>query len=160
MMVSVHALFSTSSKVGARIIAEGTAHLAPQCPKVSHTALLVQERWVHEATGTGVHVSSYDNWSKLHTEKARVSMAPREYQEIADNFRAIQGKKYDYMGVFYLSWRIFLNFFGATIPAKNAWESRNKYFCCEVIAKLTGKYYGMKSPVQILQELRSQNGRF
>lgn len=156
--MSVHALFSTGPKIGAKIIAAGTAHLAPTCPKVSHTALLVQERWVHEATGAGVHVSSYDSWSKVHKEVARVELAPREYQEIADKFRAIQGKKYDYLGVLYLSWRVFLNFFGATIPARNAWESSRKYFCCEVLAKLTSKYYGMKAPIQILQELRSQNG--
>lgn len=154
MVVTLDALFSYSPKIGAKIIAQGTAHLAPSYPKTSHVALLVNGRWVHESTGkAGVQVVSYDVWAKVHHEVARVSIAAREYQEIAEKYREIKAKKYDYLGVFYLAYCIFLSYFGATLPAKNIWENSKKYFCCEVLAHLTGKYYGMSAPVQILADL-------
>lgn len=157
MVVTLDALFSYSPKIGAKVIAHGTKHLAPSYPKTSHVALLVNGRWVHESTGkAGVQVISYDAWAKLHTEVARVSIAAREYQEIADKYREIKSKKYDYLGVFYLGFHVFLSYFGAKLPAKNIWESPKKYFCCEVLAYLTGKYYGMSAPVQILADLRKK----
>jgi hypothetical protein len=156
MIVSVSALFSCSPKLGAKIISKSTAHLAPGLPLVSHTALLIQDRWVHEATGSGVSVCSYDKWSLKHAEVARVSLAPKEYGEIADKFRVIRGKKYDYLGLFYLGFWVFLSFFGATIPVKNLLESRKKYFCCEAVAYLTGCNYSMCTPNQILSRLRKK----
>jgi hypothetical protein len=161
MIVTVDALFSYSSKIGAKIIAHGTKHMAKNQPLTSHVALLVNKRWVHESTGhSGVTVLSYEKWSKLHSEVARVPLKSTEYQIIANKFRQMVGKKYDYLGVFYLAFRIFLSYFGATLPAKNKLESTKKYFCCEVLGALTGQYYGMKSPVQILQDLlqRKANG--
>lgn len=154
MIVSLDAIFSVNSKIGSKIIANGSAHLAPNCPKTSHTALLVNKRWVHESTGhSGVAVLSVDNWSKQHTLVAQVSLAPREYQEIAGEFRRIQGRSYDYLGVFYLGIWIFLSFFGATLPAKNMWQDKSKYFCCEALAAMTGHDYSMMAPVQILAKL-------
>lgn len=159
MIVTVDALFSSSPKIGALIIAHGSAHLASDLPKTSHVALLVNKRWVHESTGRpGVAVLSYDKWCKLHAEVARISLAPKEYQEIADQFRAIKGKKYDYVGVLYLAFWIFLSLFGATLPAKNRLENKQKYFCCEVLGTLTGQYYGMSAPVQILEKLLRTRG--
>lgn len=156
MIVTVDALFSYSSKIGGKIIANGSAHLAPHLPKTSHTALLINGRWVHEATGAGVNVISYEKWSQIHQEVGRVPLAAREYQEIADQFRLIRGKKYDYMGVFFLGLCVIPTFIGLPLPKKNLWESKNKYFCCEVLGYLTDMYYGMSCPNQIFEKLQSR----
>lgn len=161
MIVTVDALFSKSNKIGARIISAGTAHLASNIkPSPSHTALLVNGRWVHESTGkAGVSVISYDKWQTLHKETARISLSSREYQEIADEYRKMLGKKYDYLGISFFGLAIIPTFFGFKLPKINKWESPNRYFCCEVLGKLTGHYYGMSAPVQILAKLlKDPNG--
>lgn len=154
MIVTVHALFSYSDLIGAKIIAQGSAHLEPHMPKTSHVAVLVNERWVHEATGAGVHISSYEKWSQVHKEVARVQLASQEYQEIADQFRSIQGKDYDYPGMLFLGACVIPTFVGLPLPKKNLLQSKNKYFCCEVLGYLTGQDYSMCCPVQILGKLK------
>ena len=161
MIVSNHALFSSNNLIGSKVISKGTAHLESEIKDVpSHTAVLVNERWVHESTGhSGVRVISYDAWSKINKEVGRVQLASREYQVIADQYRNIKGKKYDYPGVFYLGLCIIPTFVGFKLPKKNKWESSNKYFCCEALGSLTGHYYGMETPVQILAKLlKDPNG--
>lgn len=153
MIVSVHALFSYNDKIGSQIIAKGSKHLAADKPLTSHVAILINNRWVHEATGAGVHISSYEKWATVHQEVAKIELEPREYQEIADRFRLIQGKKYDYLGVFFLGLCVIPTFIGFKLPKKNKWESKNKYFCCEVLGYLTGLYYGMSCPNQIMASL-------
>lgn len=157
MVVSVHALFSKNNLIGSKVIANGTAHLVSSSNKCSHTALLVNDRWVHESTGkAGVRVISYDLWKQINIEVGRIKLADREYQEIADEFRKIKGKKYDYLGIIYFGLVIIPTFFGAKLPKKNKWESPNRYFCSEVLGKLTGHYYGMMSPIQILDKLSNE----
>jgi hypothetical protein len=153
MVVSVHAIFSKNSKIGSKLIACGTKHLASNRTPVSHTALLINERWVHESTGKGVKVRSYDVWITEHQEVARVQLIDQEYQEVADHFRAIQDKKYDIPGVMYLAICIALNLIGKPIPKVNKWQSKNKYFCCEVLGYLTNEDYSMAAPIQILDKL-------
>jgi hypothetical protein len=140
--------------IGSKVIANGSKHLAKDMPKTSHIALLINDRWVHEATGHGVLICSYDLWKQRQTEVARIPLKSREYKEIADQFRSIKDKKYDYPGVFFLGLCIIPTFLGFKLrPKKNLWESKNKYFCCEVVGYLTGHYYGMSSPIQILKAL-------
>jgi hypothetical protein len=161
MIVTVHALFSASNKIGAKVISLGSSHLAPSIkPSPSHTAVLVNNRWVHESTGhSGVSVLSYDIWETLHTEVGRIELEPRPYQEIANMYREIKGKKYDYLGVFFLGLCIVPTFLGFKLPKKNLWEAGDKYFCCEVLGYLTAEYYGMCSPVQIMAKLiKDQHG--
>lgn len=156
MIVTVDALFSHNNMIGSKLIACGTSYLAPKCPKTSHVAILVNKRWVHESTGhAGVSVLSYDRWASVHTEVARIPIQNMEYQELADHFRNIAGKKYDYAGVFYLGLRIAANLiFKRPIPAHNSWENPLKYFCCEVLGYITGQDYDMSAPVQILDRLK------
>jgi hypothetical protein len=94
-------------------------------------------------------------WKQINTESGRIQLESREYQEIADEYRKIKGKKYDYLGVIYLGLCIIPTFLGLNLPKKNKLESPNRYFCCEVLGKLTGKYYGMSSPIQILEDLKN-----
>jgi len=151
MIVTVHALFSHNNMIGSKIIAHGSAHLEPNMPKTSHVAVLINERWVHESTGNnGVAVISYDKWKSIHKEVARVQLKSREYQEIADRYREIQKKDYDYLGVLYLGLCIIPTFLGFKLLKRNMWQSKTRYFCCEVLGYLTGQDYSMCSPVQIL----------
>lgn len=163
MKKSIHILFSSNDKIGSKIIAYGTKYLAKNTEEsVSHVAILVNNRWVHESTGnSGVIVQSYNKWSKTHKEKARIFYGYMEYQDLAEHYRKIKFCSYDYFGVIYLTIYIFLNLLlNIDLPKKNKWESENKYFCCEVVGKLTNKYYGMKAPVQILEELRTKEITF
>lgn len=161
MLVTVDALFSHNDLIGSKLIVKSTAHLCPDIKeKTSHVALLINKRWVHESTGhSGVRVLSYDAWSSINTEAARIYLGTKEYQKIADLFRDIRGKKYDYFGVVFLGVCIALTFLGIKLPKKNLCESKNKYFCCEALAYLINKDYGMSAPVQILKDLRAQYER-
>lgn len=158
MVVTIDAIFSYSNKIGAKVIANGTAHLAKGYPKTSHTALLVNGRWVHESTGhSGVSVISYDKWKLIHQEVDRVSLGEIEYQIIADKFREIKSKEYDYLGVIYLGLCVIPTFIGFKLPKVNKWQNKNKYFCCEALGFLTGHCYSMSSPIQILKQLKENN---
>jgi len=159
MIVSVDALFSRNNKIGSKLIAKGTKHLESAIPETSHVSVLINKRWIHEATGAGVKVISYDLWKTIHTEVNRIQLSNREYQEIADQFRLIKDKNYDYPGIFFLGICIIPTFIGIPLPKKNLWESTNRYFCCEVLGYLTNKYYGMSAPCQILAKLlKDSNG--
>lgn len=154
MIVTLDALFSHNNMIGSKVIALGSKHLAKHLPNTSHVALLVNKRWVHESTGhSGVRVISIDKWKTINTEVARIELQPKTYQQIADKYRTIQSKKYDYLGVFFLALSIIPTFFGLGLPKKNLWEDKNKYFCCEALAYFTGQDYSMSTPVQILQKL-------
>jgi len=156
MVVKVHALFSHNNMIGSKVISNGSKHLEPNLPKISHVAILINERWVHESTGhTGVHVVSYDLWKQHHTEVYRIELKSREYQEIANKYREIKTKKYDYLGVLWLALCIIPTFFKFQMPSHNQWQDKNKYFCCEVLGYMTGQDYSMCCPNQILGKLKN-----
>jgi hypothetical protein len=141
--------------IGSKIIAKGTKHLAPDVPECSHVALLVQNRWVHESTmKSGVRVLSYDKWLSVNTEAARVQLDSQEYQNIANGYRIIAGKKYDWKGILFFTLAIIPTFLGFKLPKKNLWEDPKKYFCCEVLGYLTLHGYSMMAPCQILRSLK------
>ena len=155
MEVSVHYLFSKNSLIGSKIISWGTSHLhnTPETP--SHIAVLINHRWVFESTmNSGIRILTYKKWLKINKEVAKIPGDKREYVDIKKIFRAVKNKKYDKLGVAYLSYHIALNkFFKKEIPERNKWEDPNKYFCCEAVAKLTDNYYSMKAPVDIMVNL-------
>lgn len=158
MIVTVEVLFSSNNLIGSKIIAKGTKHLASKLPDVSHVAILINGRWIHESTGSaGVRVISYDAWKKINTEKAKFKLEDQEYQIIADQYRKIKNKKYDYLGVLYLGIMLIPTFFGKKLPNKNLLQSTNRYFCCEVLGYLTNKCYSMHPPVRILSEFINKN---
>lgn len=155
---TVHYLFSKNSKIGSRLIRWGTAFL---CPWVkyedvpSHVAILVDGKWVLESTlTTGVRIIPYSTWKQINTEICKLQcLQEREFSNIKDFYRAIELKTYDYPGILYFSWRIILKkLFNIDLPKENKWQSDDKYFCSEVIGKMTGLDYQMTSPVQ-LQEM-------
>lgn len=157
MQVTVHAIFSHNDKIGSKVICHGTHHLAKNEPLCSHTALLVNERWVHESTGhSGVRIISIDLWKTLNKEVARVPLKDMLYQDLANHFRSIKDKKYDYMGILFFCFAIIPTFIGFKLPKKNLLESPDKYFCCEVLGYLTGQYYGMSAPIQVMKLLLTE----
>jgi hypothetical protein len=161
MKVSVYYLFSKKDLVGSKLISWGTKHLYPEFKNTpSHVAILVNNRWVHESTlESGVKVMSYEKWLELNHEVAKIpSSVEWEYEDIKNLFRSIKGKKYDWMGVLYLSvWMIFSKLFNVKIPEHNAWENPDRYFCSEVMGYMLNSNYDMKPPVAILKELCGKN---
>lgn len=157
MIVSVHALFSKNDKLGSRVIMEGTKHLAKDTPSCSHVAVLINERWVHESTmQVGVQIVSYDKWKAIHKEVDRVKIGDMEYQTLADHFRLVLKKKYDWLGIAFFVLVIPFTFIGFKLPKRNLLERKNKYFCCEVLGSLKRAYYSMMAPCQILRSLKCQ----
>ena len=156
MKVTVHYLFSRNDKIGSRVISWATAHLEDIKDTPSHTALLINNRWVHESTlETGVRVISYEKWKKINTEVCKIeSSVKRSYPIIKDMYRELRDRKYDWKGVIYQGIYIVLNkFLDKEIPEDNLMEDPEKYFCCEVVGRLTNIDYSMKAPVQLMVEL-------
>lgn len=152
--VSVHYLFSKNSKIGSKIISWGTKHLHPEVEDTpSHVAILVDERWVIESTlDSGVRVIPYKKWRGINKEVAKVPCRqPWTFPEIKKLFKPLKDKKYDYKGVTYFGLRLAANkAFKTEIPKKNKWETKNRYFCCEVMARMTGVDYQMTAPVGVM----------
>jgi hypothetical protein len=156
--IKLHYLFSKNNKIGSRFIAWGTKHLTDIEDTPSHVAILVNGRWVHESTlFSGVRVISYKKWLEINTEVAKIPCIDlnRSYGELKEIYKSLKNKKYDWMGILYLGWFLFLNkYFGKDIPETNAWQSENRYFCCEAVEKVTGiDDTSMKAPVELLDEL-------
>lgn len=157
MQVSVDFLFSHNSElIGSRFISWGTKHLSKHNKtSPSHVAILVNNRWVHEATiNNGVRVISIETWQKYFNEVARVNYSKSmDYSVIKNELKLIKNKRYDWLGVIYLGLCVAANkILKIPIPKKNILESKNKFFCCEVIEKITNNYYGMHTPTQILSK--------
>ena len=156
MKVTVDYIFSKNNKIGSRFISWGTDHLCEVEETPSHIALLVDERWVFESTlSTGIRVIPYFKWLNLNKEVAKVPCKNRirEYSEIKSVYKIIQNKEYDWPGILYFGFYIFMNRYLSTkIPVDNKWENPDKYFCSEAVGMITGQgRYSMKAPVQLLK---------
>lgn len=157
--VKVQYIFSNRELKGAQAIIWGTKHQYPNMSieKIpSHGAVLIDSKWVFESTlDSGVRVMGYKEWSKINNEVAKIDCtATRYYEDIKAMFKESKGKKYDWFGVLYLGFHLALNkAFGKKIPKKNLLHSENKYFCLEVIGKMTGLDYQMSTPVQVMEDL-------
>lgn len=158
MIVTVDVISSKNKKIGSHIIARGTKHLAPFEKTCSHVALLINGRWVHESTGkTGVRVLSLNKWLEHNTLIDKVRIGIEDYTRIKNIFNCIKNRKYDFMGLLYFSLAIIPTFIGFKLPKKNRFESKNKYFCCEAVGYMTGQYYGMSAPVQVIKLIKDRS---
>lgn len=153
----VHYLGSRNKKIGSRLIAWGSSLLFPKMKKVpSHVAILVDERWVLESTlFSGTRVYPYKKWKEINEELYKIECINHfGHKNVFKEFRAIKGKKYDYAGLIYFGYRIFLNTaFNIPIPTKNRWNNKNRFFCSEVIGSLTSRNYEMKTPAGVIDDL-------
>lgn len=155
---TISVIFSKNKKIGSWVVRAGSYWEADvpfnECP--SHVAVLVDNRWVVESTVTdGFRVISYKKWLELN-ELIGFSdeLNNIDYKTVFRQFRSKKGARYDWMGVAYLGWRLALKLiFKRPLPKTNAWHSPDKYFCSEVISKLTGRNYEMTTPARLLMEL-------
>ena len=154
----VHYLFSRNKKIGSRLISFGTSFVHPEVDVVpSHVAVLVNDRWVFESTlESGVRRIEYKKWLEINEEVAKVECKQKwELKGIIDFYRSLSGKKYDYIGVTYFSWRVLLYIlFKIEIPKENKFNHDSRYFCSEVVGKMTGVDYEMTAPVTIMLEVQ------
>jgi hypothetical protein len=168
MDVQVEYLFSRNKKVGSKLISFFSNLVLKEKPRSiknlkvpSHVCVLVNKRWVHESTlETGVRVISFERWLENNELLYRVGSNYKtvNYGTVKLILKRLRGKPYDYPGVLYFSFRVFLYLLlGVPIPKKNAWHSRNRYFCCELVGKLTGEDYEMTTPVQMLKNFLDIN---
>lgn len=160
--VKVQYLFSQNDLIGSKAIVWGTRHEFPELKKEetpSHVAILINEKWVFESTlETGVRVIGYTEWSKKNREVAKIdcTLEHRYYEDIKAMFKALKEKKYDWGGAVYLGFCLGANkACNVEIPKENKWHREHKYFCCEVMAEMTGLDYQMSSPVKVMMDLKA-----
>lgn len=155
--VEVHYLFSKNKKIGSWIIRKGTAFLAPEIKETpSHVAILIQNKWVVESVlEDGFRVIPYSKFKTINTVQHKVRCVQEwTMTQIKDLFKPLKHQKYDYAGVIYFGIRIALKLLlGIPKPVKNRWHSKNRYFCSEVVGKMTGTSYEMTAPVELLREV-------
>lgn len=156
-VVFVSVIFSKNRKCGSRFISWLTSHFSNK-PKIpSHVALLIEDRWVFESTiQKGVVINSWHKWSENNELVDLIPLGEYYYDEIKTLFRDVEGRGYDYLGALYLGLFIGLNklFKCIPIPSHNCLQSNKRYFCSEVIGKLTGNDFSMSAPIQILNKLQ------
>lgn len=158
MQVVVHYLFSKNKKIGSKLIRFITKSLGNKSfyNTPSHTALLLNNKWVIESTiEKGLKIDSYSNWKKRNTELSKILSKEKWYfGKIKTLYRSIDGEKYDYLGVLYFAWRIILKLsLRIEFPKINKWHNPDRYFCTEVIGRMTGEDYQMTSPVELMEKL-------
>jgi hypothetical protein len=153
---SIHYLFSRKEKWGSKLISWASEELGSEEPAPSHVALLLNERWVFESTySNNVSIMSYSKWKEENIERYKIESTSEHYfEEVKKLYRRIEGKKYDWKGIMYFSWRVLLYIFlGLSIPKKNKWHSEDAYFCCELVGELVGISYEMSTPAHVHQSL-------
>lgn len=166
MDISVHYLFSKNKKIGSKIIRAGTSYLEPSIcfeKTPSHVAILIQERWVIESTmESGVRVIPYQDWLKINIEINKIKCTKQwTMEQIKSIYKPLKGLKYDYMGIIYFSYRIFLNrVFSMPIPQQNYYNHDDMFFCSEMVSKMTGVSYEMVAPVQLMVKIENKLGEF
>lgn len=164
MKVNVNYIFSRNDKIGSFIIRNSTKQLQPEVEKSpSHVAILVNNKYVIESTlESGFRVIPYKKWLELNEELYKFECAQTwMMKEIKQLYKPLKNKKYDFKGVLYFSWRIILNlFFRIEMPLKNKWHQEDRYFCCEVLGKMTGVSYEMVAPVQLVYRIKNAIDEF
>lgn len=158
--MSVHFLWTTSSKAGASLIRWGTNG------KASHFAvgfdMLGDRGVVFHSHLSGLRI----DWAKDFMKNNRIvwELEPilslqlqaeeRLYQAVTKNY----GTPYDYKALLYFGWRVFLKkILGWSIPKYNKWGDKKAFLCTEIAETMSEelkdifqvelpKYKGMISP--------------
>jgi hypothetical protein len=154
--VKVSYVFSKNTKIGSKLIVWATRFLAKD-PNIvpSHCALLLNNKYILESTlEKGVNVRVFSEWLEHNELVACLDDGIIEYEAIKAQFLGIKNKKYDYPAIVYFGITLLLcKFLGIPIPKRNILQSKNKYFCCEIIGKLNDQNYQMTSPVEVMDSL-------
>ena len=122
----------------------------------SHMAVLIDDTLVVESTlMTGVRLIPYTAWKKKNEELFKIPCVQevRDSKEVLESAFKLYGKKYDWVGILFFAWRYLgLILLGRELPAKNHWQNKNRYFCCEYAATLSGEDFSMKSPARVCHD--------
>ena len=159
--VKVQYLFSNSPLIGSRAIIWGSNHIydLDTVDIPSHVAILIDEKWVLESTlSTGVRIEGYNKWLSHNNEVAKIDCSEefRYWEDVKEMFKETKEQKYDWAGVAYLGiWLAINKATGLKLPSDNAIHNEDKYFCCEVMAKMTGLDYQMAPPVKVMMDLKA-----
>jgi hypothetical protein len=156
MKVKIDILFSRNCKIGSRLISWASSKTAPLYPTPSHVAILVNSKWVFQSTlEKNVHIISYKEWLTINEQLYQIDIQEdHEFSQIKALFRSLEGKKYDWGGIAYYSIRWALNQgFGLRMPKTNIFQSKDKYFCCEVAGMLLKQDFSMDNPADVYFKL-------
>jgi len=147
-------LFSRNKKIGSRLISRFTRFLSPFKETPSHTAILVNNKWVIESTlESGFRVIGYRKWLQLN-EIVYSSTTNLSWDFVKKRTKKLKGKKYDYFGVIYLGWRVLLlKYLNISKPKKNLFDHKDKYFCTEVVGNLMDINCQMITPIELLNKI-------
>jgi len=153
----VEYLFSSNKKWGSKVIAWAASFEDTGLSEnPSHVAVLLDGEWVYESTFTsGVRIVPYEEWLKINDELYRIPcvVKSRDHVDVTAKAKSLWGRSYDWMGIAFFIWRYLgLIVLGRPLPRVNRWESKDKHFCTEFMAKLTGANYSMKSPAKVCAE--------
>lgn len=156
MIVKLSILFSKNKKIGSKLISWASGIITPLCPTPSHVAILVNNKWVFQSTlEKNVHIMSYKEWITINEQLYKIDMQDEyEFSQIKTIFRSLEGKKYDWGGIAYYAIRWSLNQgFGLRMPHTNIFQSKDKYFCCEVAGILLKQDFSMDNPADVYLKL-------
>jgi len=160
-IVKIQYLFSRRPLAGSKLISWGTNHQYPDLSfeeVPSHVAVLINGKWVIESTlATGVRVIGYNKWKEINIEVAKIDCVRKDwsFSVIKGMFKEIKGRKYDWGGIIYLAFRLAKQkYLGKPLPSVNKFNDPNKYFCTEVLSKMTGLTYEMSTPVDVMMKVQ------
>lgn len=142
---------------GSKLIQWGTRFIHPELTPCSHVAVKMGELVLEATLEKGVDIIPYDLWIKknkvIYSFKCSIN---RDIHSILkETLNHTYDKKYDWFGILFFAWRI-LGFIilNRPLPSVNRWHDSNKFFCVEVIGKITGENYQMMSPIQLVKHFK------
>jgi len=156
--------FSKNNKIGSKLIRWFSGLLLKKLDNIpSHAALIVECEnllMVYEsAVFVGVRVVPLESWLNFN-EICYVFPEEKVEKNVAEIIASSWNKGYDYLGVLYFI-VAFVNkkMLNIPFPDRNKWSSENRYFCTEIVAKLTGyDKHEMATPAKMCYDLLQLRG--
>jgi hypothetical protein len=156
-------LFSTNKAIGSKIISWAAKYekLGLKEPP-SHSAVLLNKTIVIESTAlSGVRLIPYTKWLAKNKQIDRIPCPKsRASKSVFEELTKVWGKPYDKKGILFFAYSYLkLILFKKPLPEINGWESKDKYFCTEFVAILSGCSNSMCSPSKMLVSVKSSTKR-
>lgn len=155
--MKVDYLFSKNNQIGSRLISWASSKEKLNLEQIpSHMAVLLDDTFVIESTlFTGVRMIPYSKWLEKNKQVYKIPCvsAYRRSKNTLESLMHLWGKKYDWFGILYFFYAfIMLVIFNKELPENNPWQDKNKYFCTEFAAILTGEDFSMSTPAKICND--------
>lgn len=155
--MKVEYLFSRNNKIGSRLISwAAKAEKLGLEENPSHIAVLLNNEIVIESTlSTGVRIIPYSKWLEKNRQLARIPCTNlyRPSMDVFAELTSLWGKKYDWKGILFFGLSYLrLMIFKTEMPKENLWQNKDRYFCTEFAAILSGCKCSMDSPAKLMAE--------